>query len=532
MQIESIVIVGGGTSGWMTAALLSKEHPEMEIALIESEKVPTIGVGESTISQFNRFTKRLELKDEDWMPYCNATYKTSIAFKNFREGKGERFQYPFGRFDSDSNIDFHDDIRRFFELQAAYGEEYYPPEQFARFNNKNTYTADYGRIPKGDIPGSNWDFADDTAYHFNADLFGNYLRDNIAVPNGVHHLKGDVLNVIKRPDGSIDQICTTQGATLGADIFIDCTGFRSLLLEQHMGSEFVSYAPMLFNDRALTTHIPYIDKEKQLVPYTDCVAMDCGWSYHIPLWNNIGSGYVYSSKYISDEDAEAEYRALLSDTYSPEIAQECQLMPIKIKHGKHKQAWVKNVIGIGLAFGFLEPLESTGLMTTHANILVLSEILSQRKGLSTKFDRDTYNFAADKIIESMKNFIAMHYALSSRQDTPYWVDCTETIEFDIPLCSNPKSTIMSLNDYITFIDQLEQDMYNTEVIGAGVCYIAAGMNIQPISPHLFKEKSSPDRDALIKEMHGMYQQERESMEKWIQTQPTHYQYLRDNIHVV
>ena len=299
-----------------------------------------------------------------------------------------------------------------------------------------------------------------------------------------------------------------------------------------MGSEFVSYAPMLFNDRALTTHIPYIDKEKQMVPYTDCVAMDNGWSYHIPLWNSIGSGYVYSSKYCNECEAELEYRALLAETYSPEIAEECQLMPIKIKHGKHKQAWVKNVIGIGLAFGFLEPLESTGLMTTHANILVLSELFSQRKGLATKFDRDTYNFAADKIIESMKNFIAMHYALSSRQDTPYWVDCTETIEFDIPLCSNPKSTIMSLNDYITFIDQLEQDMYNTEVIGAGVCYIAAGMNIQPISPHLFKEKSSPDRDALIKEMHGMYQQERESMEKWIQTQPTHYQYLRDNIHVV
>ena len=208
MQIESIVIVGGGTSGWMTAALLSKEHPEMEIALIESEKVPTIGVGESTISQFNRFTKRLGLKDEDWMPYCNATYKTSIAFKNFREGKGERFQYPFGRFDSDSNIDFHDDIRRFFELQAKYGDELYPPEQFAPFNNKNTYTADYGRMPEGDIPGSNWDFADDTAYHLSAELFGNYLRDNFAVPNGVHHLKGDVLNVIKRPDGSIDQICT------------------------------------------------------------------------------------------------------------------------------------------------------------------------------------------------------------------------------------------------------------------------------------------------------------------------------------
>ena len=116
MKIESLCIVGGGTAGWMTAATLIKSFPEKKITLIESDDIPTIGVGESTISQFNRFTKRLGLKDEDWMPYCNATYKTSIAFKNFREGKGERFQYPFGRFDSDSNIDFHDDIRRFFLL--------------------------------------------------------------------------------------------------------------------------------------------------------------------------------------------------------------------------------------------------------------------------------------------------------------------------------------------------------------------------------------------------------------------------------
>ena len=517
MLVESICIVGGGSSGWMTAALLSKDHPDKEICLIESDNIPTIGVGESTLAHFNRFLLRLDLKDEDWMSECNATYKTSIAFKNFKDGKGERFHYPFGDFEQDALV------MRFFELQCRYGTDMYPTDEFATFVNKQTYLANYNKMVD-EIPNCGYRKQWDTSYHLNADLFGIYLRDKIAIPNGVHHLKGDVNNIIRTPEGDISAITTIDGQCISADLFIDCTGFRSLLLEQHMGVEFYPFNDMLFNDRALATHIDYKDKETQMDCYTDCVAMNSGWVYNIPMWNNIGTGYVYSSKYISDVDAEKEFREYLND-------QECPLMPIKIKHGRHAVGWERNCVAIGLSYGFLEPLESTGLMTTHENLIVLSDILDQRGGIVTKHDRDVYNNTTEKVIESMKNFVAMHYSLSSRDDTPYWKDATETIPFEKHWNSVNEATLVALNDYRCFMDAMEKANWDTNEMGEGSIYIAAAMGIRPISKALFKEKVTEERMNDIEETHKLYQQDKKFMLDWIYKQPSHYQYLQDHIYV-
>lgn len=527
MRIESICIVGGGSSGWMSAALLSKTFPNMEIALIESEKSRPIGVGESTLGHFNRFLRRMELKDEEWMPHCNATYKTSIAFKNFREGNGERFQYPFGNYDFN---EYKDSVLRFFELQCEYGMEEYPPEEFARFINNNTWLADRCKIAK-EIPASTYNFDNDTAYHFDADLFGKYLRDNHAIPNGVVHLLGDVQNVIKRPDGCIDAIVTDDGGIISADLFIDCTGFKSLLLEQHMGVEFVSFKDQLFNDRALATQIPYINRQEDMETYTDCVAMNAGWVWNIPLWHRIGTGYVYSSKYISDEDAEEEFRCYLSGRYSPEIASNAKMLPIRIKHGKHERGWVKNVVGIGLSFGFLEPLESTGLMTTHECIIFLCDALSRRNGFVAKFDQDAYNWSADNMLESMKNFVAIHYALSSREDNQYWKDCVNTIDFTPPKDA-PSSTVRAYGDVNALLDSIENSFYDFKRL-EGAVYIAAGLGYRPINEHLYKEKADFDIDnrrEIVKDIHEKYQQDRKVMIDWVEKLPSHYEYLRDNIY--
>jgi len=522
MKVESICIVGGGSSGWMAAALLSKTFPDMEIALIESERVPTIGVGESTLGHFNRFLRRLDLKDSDWMPACNATYKTSIAFKDFREGKGERFQYPFGHFDM---IDYRDALLRFFELQCQFGYELYPPEEFARFANLNTFLADECRIAK-EIPGSTFNFDNDTAYHLDAALFGEYLRDNIAVPNGVVHLKGDIENVIKRPDGYIDSIVTSDGGIVSADLFLDCTGFKSLLLEQHMGVEFESFNHMLFNDRAMATRIPYVNRQEDMETYTDCVALSSGWVWNIPLWHRIGTGYVYSSKHISDHDAEIEFRKYLSGRFSPEIARSADVFPIRIKHGKHKVAWEKNVVGVGLSFGFLEPLESTGLMTTHENLIYLCDTLSRRQGHVLRFDTDSYNWITDNMIESMKNFIALHYALSMREDTPYWRDCTSKITFPLPKDAFP-STINAYNDVFNLLDGIENAFYDSAKL-QGSIYIAAGQGFRPINETFYMEKAKYDVDSrldIVKEIHDKWQLDRQVVLEWASRQNTHYEYL-------
>ena len=275
MKVESICIVGGGSSGWMSAALLSKTFPDWDICLVESNKTKPIGVGESTLGHFNRYLIRMGLEDDSWMPKCNATYKTSIAFKNFREGKGERFQYPFGKFDTEP--EYCDNPIRFYELRAKYGKELYPPEEFARFVNKSTILAEECRIAD-DIPGSTYDTMWDRAYHLDAELFGQYLRDEHAIPNGIHHVKGDVGDVVKKSDGSIKSIIISDGTTISADLFIDCTGFKSLLLEQHMNVPFKPFKHKLFNDSALATQIPYVDREKQMETYTDCVGMNAGWA--------------------------------------------------------------------------------------------------------------------------------------------------------------------------------------------------------------------------------------------------------------
>jgi flavin-dependent dehydrogenase len=524
MKVESICIVGGGSSGWMSAALLSKSFSNIEICLIESEVSKPIGVGESTLGHFNRFLKRLGLDDDTWMPKCNATYKTSIAFKNFREGNGERFQYPFGGWDF--NDHYKKDLLTFFQLQSEYGEEAYPPEEFARFYNMNTYLADECKIAD-DIPNSNYNPKTDTAYHLDADLFGKFLRDTIAIPNGVVHLKGDVQNVVKRPDGSIESIMTTEGGIVTADLFLDCTGFKSLLLEQHMGSEFSSFKNQLFNDRALATQIPYTDRINQMETYTDCVAMDAGWVWNIPLWHRVGTGYVYSSKYISDDDAEKEFREYLSERYSPEIAESANLRPIKIKHGKRKKAWVKNVIGIGLSYGFLEPLESTGLMTTHENLIFLCDVLNRREGFVSKVDRDSFNYIVDNALEVMKNFISMHYFLSKRKDTQYWIDVVETVEID-PEYSKVQSTYQATSGYFNLLSSPDYIFQTADL--TGVTYIMAGLGYRPLGDFSIKEKYANVDKSEIEEAHTLYQQDRQVMLDWVRKLPSHYEYLRDNIY--
>ena len=525
MQIESIVIVGGGSSGWMSAALLSKTFPDIEIALIESER-PPIGVGESTLGHFNRYLRRMELKDEDWMPHCNATYKTSIAFKNFREGKGERFHYPFGSYDF---AEHKNTLWRFFELQCQYGKEVYPPEEFGRFINHNTWLAEECRIAQ-EIPASDFNFADDTAYHFDAELFGQYLKTHHAIPNGVVHLLGNVQNVIKRPDGYIDSIITDDGGIVSADLFIDCTGFRSLLLEQHMGVEFMPVTDKLFNDSALAAQIPYVDRQQQMETYTDCVAMNAGWVWNIPLWHRIGTGYVYSSKYISDQEAEREYREWLSDRYSPEIAQNCQLRPIRIRHGKRKEAWVKNVIGIGLSYGFLEPLESTGLMTTHENLIYLVDTIARRDRYVGRWDINAYNVKVNNTIEVMKNFVSLHYAMSMRSDNKYWMDCTNNIVFEIDPNSSD-STKSAMGGVIALMTKPE-DAYFNPVDLDGLLYIVSGLGFRPITEDLYKEKlkENPDRESIVIRNHEEYQQKKQSVLEWVDQQPSHYQYLLENIY--
>jgi tryptophan halogenase len=526
-KIESVVIVGGGSSGWMTAAALSKLCPHLEIALIESPNIKTVGVGESTLGHINKFLHLLDLKDEDWMPACNATYKNSIRFTNFRENDGTHFEYPFG-----PNFDLTDKphgLNTWSEISII--DPSYTPDTFAGFYNSNTFLATYNKQTRNENGVlRNYNFQYDTAYHLDAELFGKYLKENIAIPNGVKHIYGDVtaFNARSASDRKFEYIIVDDEYAISADLYIDCTGFKSLLLGEYQGVPFETFEKKLANDSAWACRLPYIDREKEMHNVTDCHALGNGWVWNIPLWNRIGTGYVYSSRFTTKEEAQQEFREHLAKS-DPKRAEEAEMFHIDIKHGKRTRAWVNNVVGVGLSYGFVEPLESTGLLTTHENIIKLVELLNRRDGYVCRAEIDTFNFAVDKEVSEFADFVSMHYAFSMREDTPYWRWATQINEY------NPDMMCQFVNKNSSYQNFLAGSLRNNEWHPSfnGVIYIAAGMGMKSISyKNLLDEilKQNDQNIDILYDTKRKFEQYRDHIVEYIQTLPSHYEYLRDNIY--
>jgi tryptophan halogenase len=538
-NVKSICIVGGGSSGWMTAAAISKMLPNIELTLVESPGIPTIGVGESTIGHINQFLTMLGLKDEDWMAACNATYKTSIKFIDFRENpteKPHKFHYPFGI------MDFTDKPRGPMEwFLAKANDPTIPNENFAEFYHDAILMTDKNKMTRNeDFKIRGFNFKQDTAYHMDAALFGNWLRDNMCLPSGMKHVTETVDKVVQREDASIEKIITKEGSHIYADLFIDCSGFRSILLEQTLNTPFISFHDTLLNDRAVATVIPYIDKEKEMENYTSCTAIEAGWVWNIPLWNRIGTGYVYSSKHATEEEAEAQFRKHLKSNRmifpDAERADTCEVRHIKIRHGVHERAWVKNVVGIGLANGFIEPLESTGLMLTHEGIVKLVSTLLMRNGIVSNYDVDLFNVGFQEQIIGFKDFISQHYALSMRNDTPYWKEVSGDVTY---------SRAMSAMSNLSGATILDHDVRSSTDLGmrmhrirkfdnnmGGIIYIAAGMGYNPVEPNFlrYEDDRVGESPQLRRQVYDHWLKHKADVLEHINSLPTHYEFLRNNFY--
>lgn len=536
LNVKRICIVGGGSSGWMTAAAIAKLLPDVELTLVESTDIPTIGVGESTIGHINLYLSMLGIKDEDWMAACNATYKTSIKFIDFRENPTEephKFHYPFGIFD------FTDKPRGVMEWFLARADRKdIDPSNFAEFFHDSILMTDQNKITRNeDFKVRGFNFAEDTAYHMDAGLFGQWLKENICLPKGMRHIVDTVERVVQGEDAAVEKVITKGGEHLYADLFIDCSGFRSILLEQTLNEPFISFHDTLLNDRAIATVIPYIDKEREMENYTSCTAIDCGWVWNIPLWNRIGTGYVYSSKYATEAEAEAQFRKHLKSNRmmfpDAERANSCELRHIKIKHGVHERAWVKNVVGIGLANGFIEPLESTGLMLTHEGIVKLCSTLMMRGGVVSNYDVDLFNYGFQEQIMGFKDFISQHYALTIRNDTPYWQEVSGTIEYSRAMNSSVNlagfgpsgSTSSDLGFRLHRTRKFDNNM-------GGIIYIAAGMGYNPVEPNFiqYEDRKHFESAEVRRPIYDNWLKHKEEALAHIATLPTHYQFLKDNIY--
>ena len=530
-NVKSICIVGGGSSGWMTAAAIAKKLPHIKLTLIESPNVPIIGVGESTIGHINQFFSLLDLKDEDWMPHCNATYKTSIKFIDFKENPGPtptKFHYPFGNFDFTNKPR---GLMDWFLYRAEHPE--LDTSNFAEFFHDSILMTDANKMTRNeDDKVRGFNFAHDTAYHLDATAFGIYLRDSICLPSGMTHILDNVTGHAKRTDGSIEYVTTENSNNLYADLYIDCTGFKSMLLEQAMSVPFISFGDTLLNDRAIATTIPYIDKPIEMENYTSCTAIEAGWVWNIPLWHRIGTGYVYSSKYATDEEATTQFRKHLKSNrmLCPDEARadSTELRFIKIKHGVHSHAWEKNVIGVGLANGFIEPLESTGLMLTHEAIIKIVAALTMRNGIITQFDVDLFNHAFNEQIWGFKNFISQHYALSARHDTPYW----QAVTGEVTYSKEMRDMVPSMYNSYLDIAMRQHRIRAYDATMSGIIYIAAGMGYNPMdSAHkAFLDKKYMETPGYETGVYNKWLEHRAKALQVINQLPTHYQFLKDNIH--
>lgn len=379
--IKSIAVVGGGSSGWMMAMALSR-IPGLSVTLIESSDIPTIGVGESTnltMRGFNEFIG--ENNESQFMRASNATYKLAIRFQNFNFAGGEFF-HPFGGEKLKNKIFFKNGVQTLHpEYHIACGRNV--------FSKQSTYS-----------------------YHLDAGLYGAYLKSKCA-SKGVRHIVDEIKSVDLSENGEIDYLNTATNGKIKSDLYVDCSGFRSLLIGKALQERFLDYGRYLINDRALAVRVPYNNRTAELHPYTNCCALSSGWAWTIPLWNRRGIGYVYSSQFKSEEQAELELREYLKIG----IKDELHINPVKIKVGRYQRSWVKNCVGIGISFGFLEPLESTGLSLTQSAIFDLVVALTSGAGM---IEREIFNQNQNEKFDRTRDFILAHYVLTQREDTPYW----------------------------------------------------------------------------------------------------------------
>lgn len=496
VKTNNIVIVGGGSAGWMTAATLRKGLPHKRIKVIESSSYPVVGVGESTLGHINRWINFLNIDDQDFMPATNASYKMSIKFSGWSDTD---FHYPFGYAQYEFGDAFYDwhSVKCFYDVPA---DDYVNSLWAASpLFNSNKY------MPS--LPGM--DESQAVAYHFDAIAFGQWLKENRC--EGVERIEADVTGARTDEEGYVKALVTTAGEIEG-DLFIDCTGFKSLLLGEFMGEPFIDYSDKLPNNKAWAVQLPYKNKKEELEPFTNCTALGNGWAWNIPLWSRIGAGYVYSDEHISDADAFQEFRDYLkSKGRTHEDLSKLNFRQIEMRTGIHERAFVKNVVGVGLALGFLEPLESNGLLTVHETLFYLLDVL--QKDWVTDFDKQMFNETTFNFFDQFARFLFLHYAMTSRSDTPYWRDCA-------------KRTWPG----IEFTEKFMKEWSHYPNRGEGI--IATGMGYNFVNPWRaeFTEALNGNGREAAAHIKAVLDRQKEEWARLTADAPTLYDYLEENIY--
>ncbi len=399
---QRVVILGGGTAGWMTAAALVRLLPHAcTVRLVESAEIGIVGVGEATLPHLRAFVESLGIDEADFMRATHATFKLGIDFRDF--GKiGTSYIHPFGSFGTELNgVGFlHYWLRMRAEGRKDALFDYSVANVMAAANRFAPPSAD------PDSPLSAFGYA----YQFDATLFGPYLRA-FSEARGAQRAEGKVVDVELNPEtGDVAAVTLESGERIEGDLFVDCSGFRSLLLAGTLGEAWEDWSNWLPCDRAVA--MPCASPPGGIEPYTRATAMEAGWRWRIPLQHRVGNGYVYSSTHISDDKAAD---ALVAAVEGAPIADPRVL---RFRAGRRRRSWVRNVVAVGLASGFLEPLESTSIYLVQSAITQLIELFPI--GRIADADRDEFNRIVDLEYDRIRDFLILHYHATTRDDSSFW----------------------------------------------------------------------------------------------------------------
>jgi flavin-dependent dehydrogenase len=512
--LDSVVILGGGTAGWMTASYLKKAFPGLKITLMEAPAIPKIGVGEATIPNLQKaFFDFLELPEEEWMRRCNASFKTGIKFVNWRKPRAEDpndyFYHLFGLIPTCDNIP----LSQFWAHKRLTDSSYQEPMANACYKEPALLDA---KLSPRYLDGSRAMYY---AWHFDAHLVADYLREK-AVGWGVEHIVDQLESVTLNEDGGVGVLHTRGGRQLSADLFVDCSGFRGLLINKALEEPFIDMSDYLCNDSAVATQVPHDDNANGVEPFTSAIGMDAGWTWKIPMLGRFGSGYVYSSKFENEEKATLDLCKLWG--LNPD---KTDFNKIRFRVGRNRRAWVKNCVSIGLASCFVEPLESTGIYFIYAAIYQLAKHFPDKNFNPTLMAR--FNREIEVMFDDTRDFIQVHYLTTPREDTAFW----RANKFELRLSDDVKDKLetykcglpvnMPLADVDGYYGNFEWEFRNFWTNSSFYCMLA-GMGWMPNQP-LPRIRYSQESLAKAEKMFADIKRESAEFQAKL---PSCHQYLR------
>jgi tryptophan 6-halogenase len=521
-RIKDVVILGGGTAGWMTASYLAKAlQGTVRITVLEAPAIPRIGVGEATVPNLHKtFFSYLGLSEDEWMRECNASFKIAVKFINWRTSgtpspkarnmgkRADHFYHPFGLLPDCDQIPLSH-----YWLNKTVNGSTDVPFDYACF--KEPPIMDALRAPRwmDGRPATRY------AWHFDAQRVADFLKRFATSRLGVVHIEDEMREVRLDHRGFIEALTTKTGHVLRGDLFVDCSGFRSLLINKAMGEPFIDMSDHLLCDSAVATSVPHDDAAHGVEPYTSSIAMSAGWTWKIPMLDRFGSGYVYSSRFSSRDEATREFCGLWG--LDPD---EATLNQIRFRVGRNRRAWVKNCVGIGLSSCFLEPLESSGIYFITASIYQLAKHFPDKRFDPVLIDR--FNREIEMMFDNTRDFLQAHFYFSPRTDTAFWkankeLRLADAIVEKIEMYRAGMSINAPLADEHDYYANFEEEFRNFWTNGSYYC-IFAGLGFLPERPLpilRYKPSSVAQAEPLFKAVEGRQRE-------LVKTLPTNYDYLR------